>query len=653
LNFTLQPNDGAAVRSGSIVLTSGSLQATFPVAQDIARSIAIAPANATVAAGGSLSFIAKIDGVADNSNVSWRVNAGAVGTISSTGVYTLPSSVPANVPVDTVTATFTPIPSLTATASVYVTPPQQVPASPVSVTPQSGTGTGTTFSVSVNDPAGFNQIASVNLRFGATAGIVSDPSCTAQMLPTSSTAATVDLFWDNQGGLTTGYIPYNSPGVSTLNATYCTLSVPQTSMTGVTGTNMTANFAMTFASTSFGGGHNTLVSTQGVGYASAFPETQMGGYTVVGGPAVSPVSPSSGTGKTVAFTAQYSDPAGAGNLQTTEFLVSDSTAAHANACYVQYRAAENAFYLRDDVDSKWLGGFRPGTAIAVSNSQCSLTGAGGAVSSSGNTLSVTLPITFQLAFGLSGSTKFIYGMAVDNNGVSSSYQQTGSWRVAEDAADFVTQSYQDYLNRAPSPAEASSALTSLNNGSVSRAQWLANLYNGTEFQSKGLYIQSAALALTTPNAQPPTGIDMARWVTDGALMATGGWTQDQMVNDIIAYRGLNTANTAANNQAFVTALYYDGLLRAPDSGGLNYWAGLITANSASRSYVTEQFIASGEFTQKQASGEFIYMAYVCLLRRVPDSGGYAGWLAALNGGASQAGIIDAFLASPEYLARFR
>ena len=103
-----------------------------------------------------------------------------------------------------------------------------------------------------------------------------------------------------------------------------------------------------------------------------------------------------------------------------------------NACYVQYQPASNKLYLRNDANTQWLGGFSPATAFTISNGQCTLNGAGSAVSTSGNTLTMTLPLTFTTSFGGARSV-FLY--ARDTNNVDSGTQQRGSWTV--DAAPTV------------------------------------------------------------------------------------------------------------------------------------------------------------------------------------------------------------------------
>jgi hypothetical protein len=91
-------------------------------------SVAVSPASATLSVGQFQQFTANVTG-SINTAVSWSLNSGAPGTISSSGLYTAPSSV-ASPQTVTVTATSVADTSKTATASVTIVPPVQVTVSP-------------------------------------------------------------------------------------------------------------------------------------------------------------------------------------------------------------------------------------------------------------------------------------------------------------------------------------------------------------------------------------------------------------------------------------------------------------------------------------------------------------------------------------------
>jgi len=61
----------------------------------------------------------------------------------------------------------------------------------------------------------------------------------------------------------------------------------------------------------------------------------------------------------------------------------------------------------------------------VSNSQCSISGAGSSVSGSGNTLTLTLAMTFNQSF----AGNQIFFLAARNNALNSNWQAVGSVSV--------------------------------------------------------------------------------------------------------------------------------------------------------------------------------------------------------------------------------
>jgi serine protease len=104
-----------------------------------AISVSVSPSTASVVTGATQSFSATITGTS-NTTVSWQVNGVAggnttIGTISASGVYTAPSTVPSPATV-TVTAVSTANPAASGTAQVTITAPGASPIT-VSVSPTS------------------------------------------------------------------------------------------------------------------------------------------------------------------------------------------------------------------------------------------------------------------------------------------------------------------------------------------------------------------------------------------------------------------------------------------------------------------------------------------------------------------------------------
>lgn len=117
-----------------------------------------------------------------------------------------------------------------------------------------------------------------------------------------------------------------------------------------------------------------------------------------------------------------------------------------------------------------------------------------------------------------------------------------------------------------------------------------------------------------------------------------------------------------DDASFVSRLYANVLGRAPDDAGLQAWTAQL-AKGVSRAEVLVGFSESAE--HKAATGAStarlwtvdpeamdVLRAYATVLDRVPDAGGLAFWVAARDAGLAEAEMVDAFIGSPEFQARF-
>lgn len=118
------------------------------------------------------------------------------------------------------------------------------------------------------------------------------------------------------------------------------------------------------------------------------------------------------------------------------------------------------------------------------------------------------------------------------------------------------------------------------------------------------------------------------------------------------------------NTGYVTAIYWDTLNRAPDSGGLSYWVGRLNAATSTRRQVANSFIRSSEAAGKRVGGpssasscltidfdslESIHAGSYCLiLDRMADSGGLSYWTGQLTGSAQLPTLWASLAGSTEY-----
>ncbi len=140
-------------------------------------------------------------------------------------------------------------------------------------------------------------------------------------------------------------------------------------------------------------------------------------------PSAVSVTPSSGSGNTVVFSAQYSDSGGAAALTAVSLLVNTS-ASTAFACYVSYNPVSQVLSLANDDPTTGsqvvsLGGG------SQQNSRCIVNGAGSSVSLAGSTMTLNISLTFQPGFGGSDS---VYMYAADA-GANTGWVSRGTWTV--------------------------------------------------------------------------------------------------------------------------------------------------------------------------------------------------------------------------------
>jgi len=129
-----------------------------------------------------------------------------------------------------------------------------------------------------------------------------------------------------------------------------------------------------------------------------------------------------GAGSTQTFTAVYSDPDGLADL-TDVVILFNSSLKVSSACEVIYVPETNQLYLDNDAGTGLTAGITPGSSASVSNSQCTLTGTESSFSTSGDSLTLNVALTFSGTFvGLKNGYLHAVGKTQ-----SSGWIQEGAW----------------------------------------------------------------------------------------------------------------------------------------------------------------------------------------------------------------------------------
>jgi hypothetical protein len=281
------------------------------------------------------------------------------------------------------------------------------------VSPNAGSGPTQTFTVSLSDANGYEDISGATILFNSV--INGENAC---FLFYSRAAHTVYLFRDTDGTWQ-GLGPGSSGSVSNAN---CALSGSTLSIVR-SGNTISLVLPISFQA-SFAGSKNIYVSVNDQSNRTSGWVTS-GTWTptvVVSAPTVTAVSPNSGLGLAQVFTVQLADASGAADIASVSILINGNIS-NSNGCYISYDRAAGLFSLYQDSTASWLT-LSPGSASSISNPKCSLAGAGLTVATSGASMTLALPLTFQAGFS---GTKNVYVSASDTGGLSSGWITAGTW----------------------------------------------------------------------------------------------------------------------------------------------------------------------------------------------------------------------------------
>jgi len=291
------------------------------------------------------------------------------------------------------------------------TPSSAGPPMVVSLAPSSGMGLTQTFAAQYSDPNGISDFSDVLVVFNTSVSVSND--CSVVYVPGSN----LMYLYNNAGtGFSAGVTPGSSAQVSN---SQCTLAGTGSSFS-VSGNNLALNVALTFTGTFVG---QKDVFLYAVGKTANSGWIQKGAWTPSStGPTVVSLTPSSGIGLSQTFTMGYSDSNGISDLTGVVVLFNNSVSV-SSACAVVYVPATNLMYLYNNAGTGLSAGVMPGSSGSVSNSQCTLTGAGSSFGVSGNNLTLNVELTFTGTF-LGQKNVYLYAVGKTQN---SSWLQEGTW----------------------------------------------------------------------------------------------------------------------------------------------------------------------------------------------------------------------------------
>jgi len=185
---------------------------------------------------------------------------------------------------------------------------------------------------------------------------------------------------------------------------------------------MLSNGTGSFSATLKSPGNQTITATD---TAAASITGSSAAIVVGGGTLAVGANPGWGTGASQTMTFTFSDPRGWQDLDVVNVLI-DNFLDGRNACYLAYSRTASVLYLVNDSGNGLLPGLALSGSGTLGNSQCTVTGAGSSVAGSGNTLTLTLNLSFTAGFA---GNKVTYLAARDLEGGNSGWQALGTWGV--------------------------------------------------------------------------------------------------------------------------------------------------------------------------------------------------------------------------------
>jgi streptogramin lyase len=297
----------------------------------------------------------------------------------------------------------------------------------VAANPASGSGNAESFTFQFSDPSGYQNLGVVNVLINSV--LDGRNACYLAYVVPSQTLYLVDDGGD-AGGPYAGSIPLGGSG--TIQNSQCAVGL--TSVVG-SGSTLTLTLNITFQA-GFGGNKVAFVAAgdqsqvnsgwQALGVWQV-PWTPAGSIAATG---VTPTHGAAAAGSNQQFNFTWTDSKGAGDFGIVDVLINQFIDGR-KACYLAYVAATETLVLVDDggdAGGPWAGSMvLNGGSGAISNSQCSVSGAGSTVGYAPYTMTLTLNITFTAAFN--GNRVFYVAGRDPAGGNNTGWQAVGTWTV--------------------------------------------------------------------------------------------------------------------------------------------------------------------------------------------------------------------------------
>jgi hypothetical protein len=337
---------------------------------------------------------------------------------------------------------------------------------PVSLTPSSGSGGSQVFTAVFSDPKGGADISEADMYVmsgvvpGSGSGWSAHECIVRYQVATGAVAVVIDAGGKFGVSAVAGGVSSNSQ---------CTIFGSGSSAT-VSGNTLTVKFNIVFDGSDFSGAKQLyLFATNSAGQFNANFNQQLGSWTIPAQPAVpAPVSisPSSGNSAMQTFTATFTDPNGASNVQEADMYIMNNVVPGSasgwsgHECIVRLDPGTNNMYLVVDAGGSYSSPVTLGSNSLLQNSQCTVAAFNSSKTLSGNTLTVNFAVYFNTTNFSGAKQLYLIGSNAAGD-FSTNYQnQLASFTVPAFTPIAVTTYHYD--NRRTGWNNGESALTPSN-----------------------------------------------------------------------------------------------------------------------------------------------------------------------------------------------
>lgn len=301
----------------------------------------------------------------------------------------------------------------------FVASSNQAP-SILEVSPATGSGFGSTWTFTVQDANGWQDLSVINVLISF--WLDGRAACYLAFVPRTGSLFLVD----DAGNAAGPYAGMVLPGDAVISNSQCVIYGAGSSFSGG-GTFLTLKLNIGFRA-GFAGTKIVYVAARDAGGSSSGWQ-RLAVWSIPGGvrssPSVEAMSPQRGSGTGEVFRFWFADFDGHQDLEILNILVNDWLDGR-HACYIAYVRSLNGVYLVNDAGDALSPILFLGSGGSVQNSQCRVSASGATAGGSGPTFTLQLPLVFASTF--SGNRVF-YLAARDRAGHNSGWQAMGTWTV--------------------------------------------------------------------------------------------------------------------------------------------------------------------------------------------------------------------------------